>query len=111
MNMKLLPIVKGILEGERLSLARAISIIDNDESASRLIISQVFRKTGNAKTVGFTGAGGAGASSSTGVRVSTSSSSSGVVAPLVSADSSSSSNTGLIIGVVVGVAAAVTSKV
>jgi LAO/AO transport system kinase len=63
MNVKLLPIVKGILEGERLSLARAISIIDNDESASRLIISQVFRKTGNAKTVGFTGPGGAGKSS------------------------------------------------
>jgi LAO/AO transport system kinase len=58
-----LPIVKGILEGERLSLARAISIIDNDESDSRLIISEVFDKTGNAKTLGFTGPAGSGKSS------------------------------------------------
>lgn len=59
----MLPIVKGILEGERRSLAKAISIIDNDELDSHRIISEIFSKTGNAKIVGFTGSGGAGKSS------------------------------------------------
>jgi LAO/AO transport system kinase len=59
----MLPIVKGILEGERRSLAKAISIIDNDEHDSHRIISEIFSKTGNAKIVGFTGSGGAGKSS------------------------------------------------
>jgi len=58
-----LPIVKGLLAGERRALARAISIIDNDESESREIIKQIFGKTGDARTVGFTGPGGAGKSS------------------------------------------------
>ena len=59
----MLPIVKGILEGERRSLSRAISIIDNDEPDSKIILKQIFNKTGNAKTLGFTGPGGAGKSS------------------------------------------------
>jgi LAO/AO transport system kinase len=59
----MLPIVKGLLEGERRSLSRAISIVDNDEPDSKTILRQIFGKTGNAKTVGFTGPGGAGKSS------------------------------------------------
>ncbi|HZA06571.1 MAG TPA: methylmalonyl Co-A mutase-associated GTPase MeaB, partial [Nitrososphaeraceae archaeon] len=62
-QINMLPIVKGILEGERRSLAKAISIIDNDERDSHRIISEIFSKTGNAKIVGFTGSGGAGKSS------------------------------------------------
>jgi LAO/AO transport system kinase len=58
-----LPIVKGLLAGERRALARAISIVDNDEPESREIIKQIFGKTGNIRTVGFTGPGGAGKSS------------------------------------------------
>jgi len=58
-----LPIVKGLLEGERRAVARAISIIDNDEPQSREIIKEIFSKTGDARTVGFTGPGGAGKSS------------------------------------------------
>ena len=58
------PIVKGLLEGERRALARAISIVDNDEPESREIIKQIFTKTSNnTRTVGFTGPGGAGKSS------------------------------------------------
>ena len=57
------PIVKGLLAGERRALARAISIVDNDEPESREIIKQIFSKTGNIRTVGFTGPGGAGKSS------------------------------------------------
>jgi LAO/AO transport system kinase len=58
-----LPIVKGLLAGERRALARAISIVDNDEPESREIIKQIFNMTGNIRTVGFTGPGGAGKSS------------------------------------------------
>jgi LAO/AO transport system kinase len=58
-----LPIVKGLLAGERRALGRAISIVDNDEPESREIIKQIFSKTGNIRTVGFTGPGGAGKSS------------------------------------------------
>lgn len=57
------PIVEGLFQGDRRSLARAISIIDDDEPDSHIILRQIFSKTGNAKTVGFTGAGGAGKSS------------------------------------------------
>ena len=59
----MLPIVKGLIAGERRALARAISIVDNDEPESREIIKQIFSKTGNIRTVGFTGPGGAGKSS------------------------------------------------
>jgi LAO/AO transport system kinase len=60
-----LSIVKGLLAGERRAIARAISIIDNDEPESREIIKQIFTKTANnnINTVGFTGPGGAGKSS------------------------------------------------
>ena len=59
----MLPIVKGLLAGERRALAKAISIVDNDDPESREIIKQIFSKTGKIKTVGFTGPGGAGKSS------------------------------------------------
>ncbi|HEX2170179.1 MAG TPA: methylmalonyl Co-A mutase-associated GTPase MeaB [Nitrososphaera sp.] len=59
----MLPIVERLLAGERRALARAISIVDNDEPESREIIKQIFSKTGNTRTVGFTGPGGAGKSS------------------------------------------------
>jgi LAO/AO transport system kinase len=60
-----LSIVKGLIAGERRALARAISIVDNDEPESREIIKQIFTKTANSniRTVGFTGPGGAGKSS------------------------------------------------
>src|SRR6476660_4380360 len=59
----MLSIVKGLLAGERRSLAKAISVIDNDEPDSSEIMHEIFNKTGNARTVGFTGSGGAGKSS------------------------------------------------
>jgi LAO/AO transport system kinase len=64
-----LPIVKDLLAGERRALARAISIVDNDEPESREIIKQIFSKTGNIRTVGFTGPGGAGKSSLVGMLI------------------------------------------
>jgi LAO/AO transport system kinase len=58
----MLPIVKGILRGDNKSISKAISIIDNEESDSPVIIREIFKETGRARTVGFTGAGGAGKS-------------------------------------------------
>ncbi|MGC2386523.1 MAG: methylmalonyl Co-A mutase-associated GTPase MeaB, partial [Nitrososphaeraceae archaeon] len=55
-------IVKGVLQGDRRSIARAISIVDNNEKESRAIVQAVFDKTGKAKTVGLTGSAGAGKS-------------------------------------------------
>jgi LAO/AO transport system kinase len=57
------PLVEGLFQGDRRSLARAISIVDDDELDSRMILRQIFSKTGKAKTVGFTGAAGVGKSS------------------------------------------------
>jgi LAO/AO transport system kinase len=59
----LLKIVEGILKGDRRSLSRAISIIDNEEGKYQEIISQIFKNTGKAMTIGLTGPGGAGKSS------------------------------------------------
>jgi LAO/AO transport system kinase len=58
----LLKIVEGILKGDRRSLSRAISIIDNEEGEYQAIVSQIFQNTGKAMTIGLTGAGGAGKS-------------------------------------------------
>ncbi|MEO9362551.1 MAG: methylmalonyl Co-A mutase-associated GTPase MeaB [Nitrososphaera sp.] len=59
----MLAIVNGLMQGDRRSIARAISIVDNQEPESRQIIKEIFGKTGKARTVGFTGPGGAGKSS------------------------------------------------
>lgn len=59
----MLKIVEGILKGDRRSLSRAISIIDNEEGEYQKIIRQIFKKTGKCTTLGFTGPGGAGKSS------------------------------------------------
>ena len=59
----MLKIVEGILEGDRRSLSRAISLIDNEEGDYQEIIRQIFKKTGKAMTIGFTGPGGSGKSS------------------------------------------------
>jgi LAO/AO transport system kinase len=58
-----LAIVKGLVQGDRRSVARAISIVDNREPEAKQIIKEIFGKTGKARTVGFTGPGGAGKSS------------------------------------------------
>lgn len=59
----MLKIVEGILEGNRRSLSRAISLIDNEEGDYQEIIRQIYKKTGKAMSIGFTGPGGSGKSS------------------------------------------------
>src|SRR5918999_4962275 len=55
-------LVEGVLNADRRSIARAISIVDNNEKECRDIIQTIFPRTGRAKTIGFTGSAGAGKS-------------------------------------------------
>src|ERR671916_33377 len=55
-------IVEGVLNADRRSIARAISIVDNNEKECRDIIQTIFPRTGRAKTIGITGSAGAGKS-------------------------------------------------
>jgi LAO/AO transport system kinase len=59
----MLQIVKRLLEGDRRSLARAISMVDNNEPDSQDIIREIFSLTGKSRSIGFTGPTGAGKSS------------------------------------------------
>ena len=54
--------VKDVLEGKRRSIARAITIIENDDPEARELIAQIYPHTGKAHIIGLTGAGGAGKS-------------------------------------------------
>ncbi len=55
-------LVSGILKGDKRSISRAISIIDNNDAEALRIIHGIFKKTNNASTIGFTGSAGAGKS-------------------------------------------------
>lgn len=55
-------LVSGILKGDKRSISRAISIVDNNEAEALKIIQGIFKKTKNARTIGFTGSAGAGKS-------------------------------------------------
>ncbi|MGQ0772353.1 MAG: methylmalonyl Co-A mutase-associated GTPase MeaB [Nitrososphaerota archaeon] len=50
-------------KGKRGAIAKAISIIENDEVQARKIIKKIFKNTGNSMVVGITGPAGAGKSS------------------------------------------------
>jgi len=51
------------LAGERLALARALTQVENDTPAGRLILSETFPHTGRAHRIGVTGSPGTGKSS------------------------------------------------
>jgi LAO/AO transport system kinase len=55
-------LVAGILKGDKRSISRAISIVDNNDPDSVKIIHGIFKKTKNARTIGFTGSAGSGKS-------------------------------------------------
>jgi len=56
-------IVQGILSGERRMVARAISLIENEDPCKHKILSELYPHTGKAFVVGITGPPGAGKSS------------------------------------------------
>jgi len=55
--------VRDVLAGNRLSLARLLSQIENDTPEGRLALNDLFPHTGNAHLIGVTGAPGTGKSS------------------------------------------------
>ena len=58
--MDLLSELKG---GKRGAIARAISMVENDEKEARTLIKKIFKNSGKSITIGITGAPGAGKSS------------------------------------------------
>jgi len=55
-------IVKGVLTGDRRSIAKAITIIENNEPQAKDIIASIYPHTGKAHVIGLTGPGGSGKS-------------------------------------------------
>lgn len=56
------PLVDGLLAGERVALARAISAVENEAPGSERIVDACFRRSGRARRLGLTGPPGAGKS-------------------------------------------------
>ncbi len=56
------PIAQRLLAGDKRALARAISLVENDDPAGWELVREVFPHTGKASIVGLTGAPGAGKS-------------------------------------------------
>ncbi|EEG76086.1 methylmalonyl Co-A mutase-associated GTPase MeaB [Dethiobacter alkaliphilus] len=56
-------VIEGILNGDRRMVARAISLIENQDPNKNKILSEIYPHTGKAYVVGITGAPGAGKSS------------------------------------------------
>ena len=55
-------LVEGVLQGDRRSLARLISLIENEDPSVGYALSQLYRHTGRAHIVGVTGPPGSGKS-------------------------------------------------
>lgn len=56
-------IVSELKHGKRHAIARAISIIENNEKEARLLIKKIFKSSGKSIVIGITGPAGAGKSS------------------------------------------------
>lgn len=55
-------VVTGLKKGNRRAIARAISIIENNEEESKFIIKKIFKNSGKSVKIGITGPAGAGKS-------------------------------------------------
>jgi LAO/AO transport system kinase len=55
-------LTKRLLEGDRRALARAISLVENDDPEGWALVREVYPRTGKARIVGFTGPPGVGKS-------------------------------------------------
>jgi LAO/AO transport system kinase len=56
------PLAERLLEGDKRALARAISLVENDDPAGWDLVREVFPRTGHAQVMGFTGPPGVGKS-------------------------------------------------
>ena len=59
---KIEEIVQGVLNGDRRSIARAITIIENNTAETQKLIASIYPHTGKAHIIGITGPGGSGKS-------------------------------------------------
>jgi LAO/AO transport system kinase len=55
-------LAKRLLDGDRRALARAITLVENEDPAGYAVVREVYPKTGNAAVFGFTGPPGVGKS-------------------------------------------------
>ncbi len=55
-------IISDLKHGKRRAIARAISIIENDDKAAKVLIKKIFKSSGKSITIGITGPAGAGKS-------------------------------------------------
>jgi LAO/AO transport system kinase len=55
-------LVEPLLEGDKRALARAISLVENDDPEGWALVREVYPRTGRAAVVGFTGPPGVGKS-------------------------------------------------
>jgi len=55
-------LIKDLLDGKTPAIARAITLIENEDPGAETLLEQVFAKTGNAHRIGITGPPGAGKS-------------------------------------------------
>ncbi|MEM2856499.1 MAG: methylmalonyl Co-A mutase-associated GTPase MeaB [Candidatus Nitrosocaldaceae archaeon] len=53
---------KALLEGKRNAIAKALSIVENEQEGARELIKSIMNKVGEARTIGITGPAGAGKS-------------------------------------------------
>lgn len=58
-------ILQGVLQGDRVSIARAISLVENEQTESRELLRSLYTHTGRSYRVGITGPPGAGKSTIT----------------------------------------------
>ena len=56
-------LIKSVLEGNRLSISRLLTQVENDSPASQVALAELFPHTGKAHLIGVTGAPGTGKSS------------------------------------------------
>ncbi|MFA6542027.1 MAG: GTP-binding protein, partial [Bacteroidota bacterium] len=54
-----------LLSGDRRTIARAVSFVENEENGSEKFLSEIFKQTGKAYRIGITGPPGAGKSTLT----------------------------------------------
>ena len=57
--------IRGLLSGDRVAVARAISVVENGEDEARALLRALFARTGRAYRIGITGPPGAGKSTIT----------------------------------------------
>lgn len=63
MTAAVIPLFEDVLKGERLALARLLTLVENDTATGRAALDYLFPHTGRAHLVGITGSPGTGKSS------------------------------------------------